>query len=353
MGECLNFMKLIFRGIFLICLMGCKTKIEAPEPYIFEYPTYFGKPHLPEDNPLTKQGVKLGRELFFSTLLSSNEKISCASCHRPEYNFADNQQYSEGIDGNKTVFNVPHLINLAWNPGPFGWSGRAKTVRQAIRNAILSTTEMNGNFNKILLKINDNEKLKKMFYEAFPYTTSPVHSENVLKALEQYVLSLVSCNSKYDLWKQGLYEPTESEKRGFELFFKSPKPREQRGAGCGDCHSGHLTSNGRFINNGLFPIENGYMETTQNPFDKGKFKVPSLRNVALSAPYMHNGQFKTLEEVINHYDSEVYVSEYTDPILLHQQNELGFAPQLNLTEQEKKDLISFLNMLTDYQIKNK
>ncbi len=342
--------------IFIIIayvLIGCQSQLEQPLPYLLEYPEYFGKPNLPLDNPLTQEGVKLGRKLFFSNLLSSNQQVSCASCHKPQYSFADNQDFSEGIFGQKTTLNVPHLINLAWNPGPFGWSGKANSIRKAIENAILSPQEMNGNFKDIIHNLQQNSEFQYDFKKAYPNTTAPITQENILKALEQYVISLVSFNSKYDLWRIGKYQPTESELRGFELFFKSPKPGVERGAGCGDCHSGHLTSNGLMINNGLFPIENGFMDVTHNPFDKGKFKVPSLRNVSLTAPYMHNAKFKTLEQVIEHYNSGVHVSEFTNPVLLYQQNELGDAPNLNLTQEEKKDLVNFLNILTDYTILNK
>ncbi len=334
--------------LFIIFLISCKSpSLETPEPYILEYPNYFGKPKLPQDNPLTKEGVELGKKLFFSPLLSSTNQISCASCHKPQFSFADNQNFSEGVFGNKTALNVPHLINLAWNPGPFGWEGKSLTVRNAIENALISPLEMDVNFNVIIPKLEKIQEFKLFFKKAFPNTSQPITKENLLKAIEQYTLTLVSSNSKYDLWKQGKLEPNESEKKGFELFFKSPKPNEQRGAGCGDCHTGHITTNGLFMNNGLFPIENGLSNFTQNLFDKGKFKVPSLRNVELTAPYMHNAKFKTLEEVIEHYNSGVHVSEFTSPILIYQQNELGNSPNLNLTSQEKQDLIAFLKMFTD------
>ncbi len=337
----------------LIFLCSCKITIEQPKPFVLEYPSYFGKPHLPEDNPLTQEGVQLGRKLFFSSIFSSDMTISCASCHKPEYSFADNQDFTEGVYGKKVALNVPHLINLAWNPGPFGWEGKSPTIRKAIENAIISPQEMNGNFKDIINRIQQNSTLEKDFHKAFPNTSMPISRDNILKVLEQYVLTLVSSRSKYDLWKQGRYEPTESEKRGFELFFKSPKPGVQRGAGCGDCHTGNIITNGLFMNNGLFPVEEGLSKFTNNIFDSGKFKVPSLRNVTLTAPYMHNAKFKTLEEVIEHYNSHVFISEYTSPVLLYQQNEFGNAPKLDLTNLEKKDLIEFLKMLTDTSVVQK
>lgn len=344
--EILKKQLLFIKILFL--LFACQSqKIEPTRPYILEYPYYFGKPHLPEDNPLTYEGVELGRKLFFSKLLSSTHQISCASCHKPDFSFADYQNFSEGVFGNKVALNVPHLVNLAWNPGLFGWQGKSSSVRKAIENAMISPLEMNVNFRQLIDKIQQNQELNLAFKKAFPFTTQPVTQENILKALEQYVLTLVSFNSKYDWWKLGRYEPTDSEKRGFELFFKSPKPNLVRGAGCGDCHTGHITTNGLFMNNGLFPVEDGLKDFTLNPLDKGKFKVPSLRNVALTAPYMHNAKFQTLEEVIEHYNSGIHVSEYTSPVLLYQQNEYGSAPKLNLTPQEKQDLLAFLNMLTD------
>ncbi len=334
--------------LLLLLLNSCKSpSIETPEPYTLEYPNYFGKPKLPQDNPLTKEGVDLGKKLFFSPLLSSTNQISCANCHKPQFSFADNQNFSEGVLGNKVDLNVPHLINLAWNPGPFGWEGKSPSIRKAIENALTSPLEMDINLNEIIPKLEKKQDLKLSFKKAFPYSTQPITKENLLKALEQYTLTLVSFNSRYDLWRQGKLQPTESEKRGFELFFKSPKPNEQRGAGCGDCHTGHITTNGLFMNNGLYPIENGLSNFTQNPFDKGKFKVPSLRNVELTSPYMHNAKFKTLDEVIEHYNSGVHVNEFTSPILLYQQNERGSSPNLNLTLQEKQDLAVFLRMLTD------
>ena len=302
----------------------------------------FPKVQLPADNPLTQEGVALGRQLFQDTRLSINGTQSCASCHDQSHAFADERRFSQGAQQQVGKRNAMPLFNLAWQQF-FFWDGRAATLREQVLMPIQDANEMNETLPNVIAKLSEDPQCVNAFNQAFG--SKEVTSERIAKALEQFLLTLVSQESRFDRAARKVAELTESEKRGLQLFVTEFDPkRGLRGADCFHCHGGTLFSSQPFANNGLALANDdiGRMATTHNASDRGKFKTPSLRNVARTAPYMHDGRFATLEEVVEHYSSGVRRTSTLDPNLA-KHPESG----LQLTAQEKTDLVAFLKTLTD------
>jgi cytochrome c peroxidase len=289
--------------------------------------------------PMSEAGVELGRRLFHDTRLSINGAQSCASCHDQKLAFADARRFSLGAQGQTGERNAMPLFNLAWGTS-FFWDGRGATLREQVLMPIQDHAEMNETLPNVIAKL-QNER--KAFQKAFG--TPEITADRLAAALEQFLLTLISQDSKYDRAARKVAELTESEKRGLQLFVTEFDPkRGLRGADCFHCHGGTLFVSSPFANNGLdlAPDDIGRMAVTKNAADRGKFKVPSLRNVALTAPYMHDGRFATLEEVVEHYSGGVRRSDTLDP-------NLAKHPKagIQLTAAEKADLVAFLKTLTD------
>ena len=302
----------------------------------------FPQVQLPADNPLTLEGVALGRQLFHDTRLSGNGTQSCASCHDQTRAFADARRFSLGAQQQEGLRNAMPLFNLAWHQS-FFWDGRAASLREQVLMPIQDTREMNETLPMVINKLSGDPKCVDAFNQAFG--SREITSERIAKALEQFLLTLVSQESRFDRAARKVAELTESEKRGLQLFVTEYDPkRGLRGADCFHCHGGTLFTSQQFASNGLDLAEDdlGRMAVTQNPADCGKFKTPSLRNVALTAPYMHDGRFATLEEVVEHYSAGVRRTPTLDP-------NLAKHPEggIQLTLQEKADLVAFLKTLTD------
>lgn len=297
---------------------------------------------LPPDNPLTREGVALGRRLFFDPILSINGSQSCASCHQPGAAFSDARRFSPGARGHSGQRNAMPLFNLAWARDGLFWDGRAGSIREQVLMPITDPTEMGESIPGVLAKLKADATYPAEFRKAHP---EGISEETLAKSLEQYLLTLVSQDSRYDRAVRKRGELTGEEKLGLSLFVTEHDPaRGLRGADCFHCHGGTLFTDNSFHNNGLDleAADIGRMKVTGNPADRGKFKTPSLRNIALTAPYMHDGRFATLEEVIDHYDSGVKRGETLDP-------NLGKHPAagLGLTATEKRALAAFLRTLTD------
>lgn len=302
----------------------------------------FPQVKLPADNPLTQEGVALGRELFHDTRLSINHTQSCASCHDQKHAFADARRFSPGAQQQKGTRNAMPLFNLAWQTS-FFWDGRAATLREQVLMPIQDAHEMNETLPKVIAKLSADWECTQAFAKAFG--SAEITPERIAKALEQFLLTLVSQDSRFDRAVRKVAELSESEKRGLQLFVTEFDPkRGLRGADCFHCHGGTLFTSQPFANNGLELAEDdhGRMAVTQNAAERGKFKTPSLRNVARTAPYMHDGRFATLEEVVEHYSSGVRRTATLDP-------NLAKHPEggIQLTPQEKADLVAFLKTLTD------
>jgi cytochrome c peroxidase len=303
-------------------------------------PGHFPQVQLPADNPLTPAGVALGKVLFHDTRLSINDSQSCASCHEQSHAFSDARQVSLGAEGQLGRRNAMPLMNLAWKTR-FFWDGRAPSLRAQVLQPIQDPTEMHETLPQVMRKLQD---LAPQFAAAFG--TAEVTAERMAQALEQYLLTLISAESAMDLsLTQG--KPLSSQaQRGFQLFFTESDPaRGIKGADCFHCHGGAQFTNYQFMNNGLDgeAKDRGLAEVTGRAEDEGKFSVPSLRNVALTAPYMHDGRFATLEQVIDHYDHGIKRSPNLDPNLAKHLRSQG----LRLSAEDRAALLAFLHSLTD------
>ena len=349
----IKFIVLVFVAIFWV--LACKEDDdETLDPVIIEWDKTpyvldhgaLPQPQLPADNPLTEQGVQLGRMLFYETELSKDDSQACASCHRQPDGFSDSTRFSLGVDLLPGKRQAMPVFNLAWHSNEFFWDGRAQRLREQSLMPIQDPLEMDETLENVIAKLSNRQIYKDQFTRAFG--SAEITSEKVSLALEQFMLSIVSSNSKYDKYLAGETALTASEERGRLLFETEYNPffPDESGADCMHCHGGANFENDQYMNNGLDTdatmLDFGREDVTQNPSDRGKFKVPTLRNIALTAPYMHDGRFKTLEEVIDHYNTGIQASATTDPTVLNTK-EKG----LLLSDQDKVDLIHFLETLTD------
>ncbi|HEX5754450.1 MAG TPA: cytochrome c peroxidase [Archangium sp.] len=292
-------------------------------------PSGFPAMRVPEDNALSRERVELGKRLFFDTRLSRTGEVACASCHQQENAFADPRRVSEGVEGRLGTRNAPPLFNLAWNTS-FFWDGGAPTLEHQVIGPIVNPLEMDMRMEDVVSRVAADASYVRQFQAAYGQKPGP---EGVTKALASFMRTLVSGDSRYDRFQKG--EDTalsDTEKRGMNLFFSER-------AECFHCHVGFNLTNNGFHNNGTRPDDPdlGREAITERPSDRGKFKVPSLRNVAVTAPYMHDGSLATLEDVVEHYSQGGQGHPNTDPTL----------HPLELTAQEKADLAAFLRALTD------
>jgi len=312
-------------------------------PYPFHMSATFPIPDLPRDNPLTVERVELGKKLFFDKRLSINDRQSCADCHSPEKAFTDGRRLARGAEGSLGERNAMPLFNLAWK-SEFFWDGRADSLRQQVLQPVQNPLEMHQSLTNLVVKLTRaNDNYPALFSAAFG--SSEITSEKISLALENYLLTLTSFDSKFDRVLSGQEKFTPEEERGFELFSTEYDPRRgQYGADCFHCHGGPLFQSQSFANNGLDDVfcDLGRAKITRKTLDTGKFAVPSLRNVALTAPYMHDGRFQTLEEAVEHYCTGVKRSATLDPNLARHPD--GGVP---LSAEDKKALVAFLKTLTD------
>ncbi len=308
-------------------------------------------PNLPDDNILTEQGVELGRMLFYEKLLSKDATQSCASCHRQEHGFSDTTRFSIGVEGLPGKRQAMSVFNMAWNSNQFFWDGRAHLLRDQAILPIQDELEMDESLDNVISKLSDTKMYQDQFTRV--YGDSDITVDRMALAMEQFMLSIVSYDSKYDQWKSGTTELTESEERGRLLFETEYNPffPDFSGADCQHCHGGANFENDLYMNNGLDDdsgfVDIGREAVTSDMQDRAKFKVPTLRNIELTAPYMHDGRFQTLEEVIDHYNEGIHPSSTVDEAIL-----ATSATGLFLTENDKVDLVNFLKTLTDQNFLN-
>lgn len=353
----------MFRFLFYTMLMvlviltfACGTDddgpVEVAEYDDTPYTLLYGElpaPNLPGDNLLTEQTVLLGRMLFYEKMLSKDGSQACASCHLQSDGFSDPDRFSLGVEGFRGRRQAMPVFNLAWHTNAFFWDGRAVLLRDQALKPIQDPLEMNETLENVIAKLSASKMYTDQFIRAFD--SPEITADKMALALEQFMLSVVSIDSKYDRWLAGEVELTESEERGRQLFVTEYNPffPDMSGADCQHCHSGKNFENDQYMNNGLDEdadfTDLGREEVTQDPADRAKFKVPSLRNIALTAPYMHDGRFQTLEEVIEHYNSGIHFSATVDPTV-----ENTRMSGLFLTEQDKEDLLHFLHTLTDERL---
>ena len=318
-------------------------KNQLSSPYPLSISARFPKVQLPPDNFPTIDGVALGERLFHETNLSKTNKQSCASCHDSSAAFADpGKRFSTGAEGQIGFRNAMPLFNLLWEK-EFFWDGRVSGLRNQVLKPVQDPHEMNETLERVIGKLNSKKGYAERFEKTFG--DPKITAERISLALEQYLHSLISQDSKFDRAALNQTTLTPSEARGLQLFVTESDPkRGLKGADCFHCHGGMLFTDHEFHNNGLKLATHdiGRMTVTRSPADKGKFKTPSLRNIALTAPYMHDGRFETLQEVVEHYDHGVVHTDTLDPNLAkHPTQGLG------LTSEDKADLVAFLRTLTD------
>jgi cytochrome c peroxidase len=315
--------------------------------YPLIYPANFGnRINVPGNNPTTKQGVYLGRMLFYEKRLSANNKISCGTCHQQSKAFTDGLPLSMGADGQLANRNAMSLANLLWTR-KFFWDGRSASLEEQAVFPMTNPHEMGQSLSVSVSKLNKTTTYRQLFKVV--YGDSAITSDRVLMAISQFERTLISCNSRYDAYLRGNYHPTQAEQNGMALFMNAPQPALGiRGGNCGHCHGGPKTYMELFHNNGLdsIPKDAGIETLTGQPGDRGRFKIPTLRNIALTAPYMHDGRFKTLGEVIDHYSDHVKESPSLSSFIRGESNDVN-GKTLHLSPVEKKEIIAFLNMLTD------
>ncbi|RBL90956.1 cytochrome-c peroxidase [Chitinophaga flava] len=340
-------MKIIVVGMMTALLAAGVSVVRKPVPAALSWPAYFGnRVFVPADNPTTEEGVQLGRMLFYEKALSVNDKMSCATCHQQAKAFTDGKTFSAGADGTLQPRNTMALVNLLWVRLLF-WDGRAAGLEEQAITPLTAPHEMGQSLENAAAKLRQRKHYPALFLRVFG--NDSITGDRIVKALAQFERTLISANSRYDQYLQGKYQPTVSESKGISLFYTNPDPsRNIRGASCGHCHGGPKTYSDLFHNNGLdaVPADKGRQNITGQAYDNGRFRVATLRNIALTAPYMHDGRFKTLEEVIDHYSEHIAQSETLSPFLQRSSN-IPEGTSLQLFPQEKKDLLAFLHMLTD------
>lgn len=326
---------------YLIGLTSCQPDTQVLDnPYRFEQPEHFPvATYTFHNNELSKEGFELGKKLFFDPILSIDSTVSCGTCHNQSLAFADQPLHhiSVGVDNKVGTRNALPLHNLAFYK-EFFWDGGVTHLDFVPINAIESPVEMNETITNAVQKVGNSSKYQQLFYEAFGSTE--VSTGLMMDALAQFMLLMVSDNSKYDQHLRGTAQLTTAEARGLALVETH----------CQDCHSGTLFTNQGYHNNGINATfdDLGRALISANPADEGKFRVPSLRNVGVTMPYMHNAKFNTLEEVLQHYTSGVQSSATLDPLLIQSNGNLGIP----LNTQEQADVIAFLHTLTDYEYLN-
>lgn len=317
--------------VLIASLFSCKKDIpdEIIEPLSFVAPSHFPEPvYNFINNPVTRDGFELGRRLFYDTRLSSNFMVSCASCHKLEHAFSDaGKSLSQGVAGAFGDRNSIGLFNLAWHPA-FMWDGGVNHIEISSFAAIVHPKELNMDFAVLLNRLRGIAEYQLLFEKAFG---SPgIDDQRFFYAITQFTGLMISATSKYDDYLKNTTFLSSDELLGMNLFQQH----------CAACHSGVLQTDFSYRNNGLDTefTDEGRKTITNNSDDLGKFRVPSLRNVALTAPYMHDGRFLNLNQVLNHYATAIQQSPTLDQLL---------AGGIVLNTSERAAIIAFLNTLTD------
>ena len=314
--------------VFFVVTIFFLSFINNNNHFYITIPKGFPNPEIPEDNELNKERIHLGKKLFFDKILSRDSSISCASCHKPEYAFTDGLKKAVGIKNRSVTRNTPTLTNIVYNKN-FLRDG----VNPSLEAQVLVPIHEKNEFDFHILLVAERLKKKPEYLDLFEKAYGGIPTPKLItKAIACYERTLISGNSRYDqyVYQNKNHVLSSSEKKGMDLFNKLY---------CVSCHSGFNFSNGEIVNNGLYEKyeDVGKMRVSLNEIDNGCFKVPTLRNIALTAPYMHNGSLQTLEEVIDHYMKGG--NEHP--------NKHPFIKSFMLSKSDKKNLVSFLRSLTD------
>lgn len=323
---------LFIAAVLLSALAGsCKKTIDHLDALVQEIPEGFPEPvYRFADNPLSQQGFELGRRLFYDGRLSIDTHHSCATCHQQIAAFGTYEHdRSHGVNNTHTLRNASPLFNLAWQD-KFHWDGEFTSLKDESVHPIHGSNEMGETFQSVIKKLQADEDYRNRFREVFRYPV--IRPEFIQLALAQFTGSMISANSKYDRYKKGNASFTVQEEQGYQIYMTH----------CASCHPEPLFTDHSFRNNGL-PVEPflndfGRMRITGKKEDSLRFKVPSLRNVYVSANYFHDGRFNTLGQVINHYRTGIQQSATLDPLLVN---------GITMTNTEASNLQLFLRTLTD------
>lgn len=309
-----------------------------------EIPATFVDMVIPEENKMTQEKVALGRLLFYDPILSRDSTVSCSSCHIQSLAFTDGQSFSLGVEGKIGKRSALSLVNVGYYYKGLFWDGRSSSLEEQALHPILDTLEMGNKWPYLISRLEKSPLYKAKFALAFPERNQQeITPKQIGEALAQFQRTIISADSKYDQVERGEATFSASEARGMDIFFD--KSDTLPVAECGHCHLDPLFTNQDFENNGIdiwdtIQVDLGRKAISGLKYDLGKFRTPTLRNIALTAPYMHDGRFETLEEVIDHYNKGGHPGLNVSPNVM----------PLHLSERDKNDLISFLNTLTDYTL---
>ena len=337
--------------IFFVCFSCDNESVERyfATPSSLDIPKLFEDnilaPVIPIDNPQTVEGIALGKKLFFDPILSIDNTLACVDCHAPENAFTDSDKFSDGVDGIFGNRNSMPLFNLAWNyDEKFFWDGNTFSLEHQAFVPVTDPFEMKSNWTDVESKLQQHAEYPSLFEKAFG--ASNIDSSLVTKAIAQFERTLISANSKFDKFLLGELNLSPEELNGFNVFMDEAK------GDCFHCHGSDknpLWTDNIFHNNGLDETfaDLGLGAVTGDPADNGKFKSPSLRNLEFTSPYMHDGRFASLDDVINHYSQGLKNSSTIDP-LMKKVDQGG----VGLTDKDKADLKAFLLSLSDYDFIN-
>ena len=352
-------------SLLIMTIGGCENKTSPtpikPTPYEIDIP--FGFPtilNIPEDNPMTVEAIELGRFLFYDGRMSgrthSDSLMSCATCHRQERSFEAGVDHPDfpggfphGVTGMQTHHVMLPLINLVWNTSGYGWNGflypdntveQMTNIEDFVRLTVMAKDEIDSDTTTVKNMFQTIDGYPELFEKAFGNST--ITFTNIEKAIAQFVRTLISANSKFDKYRVGEVQLTQSELNGYVLF------TTEEGADCFHCHGGYgnpLFTTHLYYNNGkdtefMDPMDR--FSISNDPMDHGAYKATTLRNIEVQGPYMHDGRFATLDEVIKFYNNGLQVSPYINP-LMHHINDGG----IQLTPSENGDLLNFIKTLRD------
>ena len=305
------------------------------------------RPILDETNPLSLEGIELGRRLFYDKIMGRDSAFACADCHQQDKAFTDGRALAVGIGGRQGTRSAMSLVNLAFNANGFNWNGSSTKLWEQAIHPVENMLEMDEDWENVLIRLRRSEDYPQRFRAAFGIgNTSEISRELAVKAIAQFEMTIISADSHFDrvVYRNTEFFTEEEQLGADSLFFVEDVPVGTLHPGCGHCHNAPSFGDNFFKNNGLDDVANlddfadkGFGEISGSRFDNGKFRTPTLRNIALTAPYMHDGRFSTLEEVLDHYAEGGHGVENEDP------NITGF----DLDDRQKAALLAFLSTLTD------
>jgi cytochrome c peroxidase len=332
----------------------------SPQTYTVVKPDHFPQVPIPPDNPMTVDGVQLGRRLFYDPILSADSTQSCSSCHLPQGSFTDNKAVSVGIDGIAGRRSSMSLLNIAYATNGLFWDGRSPSLEDQALRPVEDPIEMHNTWTNVMAKLKVHPTYPGLFRKAFGIkNTNEMTKELAGRAMAQFERILISSGtSKFDKYLQGDKDILDDDELdGKLMYFEEGGLVGLPDAQCFHCHGGISLTGNQYFNNGLSAAatlndftDKGRGEISKNPSDNGKFRSPTLRNIAMTAPYMHDGRFQTLEEVINHYSSHGKDSPNKDPLIPQVGYPIpGTSPlqYTGLSASHKNALVKFLHTLTD------